>query len=750
MITKAGKKHIESHITSRVTIPTLIVLYSLTFVVGLSSLFFTEGNGKQRLYNQIYHELQRMQYSINVYLEEMVSTASSLSSNEDVESFFQYPELSSHQKEKISAIANTAVSISPSIRSIYISSNMLDDFLYVGRNSIKLQKVNDFYDSSFFSDLKNSRLSEHTLYIRHISDTETGNQLELISVFDFSGQSGDNGPLTAVVVNMDTSFLYSVIESGLDFGADAVVIIDKNEMILTQNKAFAQYSLLSDYGIDVSAKNSKHEFAKYTHKNNKNYYVVSTESDMFGNRLLALVPASFISEALLPGRVTAIILFFSAIIIITLLWMFLNQLARKPITELLQRTNRLERGLIKDEKVQKMEVLRSVMTHGKIYPEEKRKEMIKSISLPFEEGDRVFLMEVLIHNYLGLISEMSNREYEALIFGAGNIIEDIMSADSKCMVVNRIANGSFYIIASPYNNAKERLSDIISNAIDSITSTLHETLGIKVVILYSTAVVQLHNLCALVEKTENAAANRPFFSPGTIIDVDRFKTEDYAELYRNVFQKINKYSLAMQAEDFDNAHKLCEEVFEVKDISEMRFAWSVMTLTTLPMVCSSYPKTVSSEITEMLNDINTIGKLSSPEEMKSWILECHQRLCEKIRMYRSDSNCDLVTQANKIVESNYYNPELNVSYIAGKIGVSPNYLSSSYRKLTSIKLTEYIQDVRMAMARDKLINTDMLVSDIARACGFRYNVGYFQQLFKRKHGLTPTHFREKMKTTGSK
>ena len=744
MFAKAAKRHMEAYIARRLMIPTLIALYLLSFVAGSLSLAYAEKNNQKRLYNQFYNELQKMQYSINVYLEDMVSIASSLRINSDIELFFKYPELSEHQKEKIAATANAAINMSPAIHSIYITSSRLDYFMYIGKSSLKLLKNAGFYDNAVFAELQAGQLPVRKISIRKVYNQETDHQTELISVFGHNGYLDRNGPLTAIVVNMRTSFLYNIIESGLDCD-NVTVIVDKNGMILTENEEFAQYSLLSDYGIDMSELEAKHDFVKYDNGKRYRYYIASTEADIFGNRLLSLVPSSYIAKVLLPGRITAIAIFLLAIIIVSLMCMFLNQLARKPITELVLRTNKIERELAGDGKAQMMQVLRSVMTHGRIYPEEKRKEMVRSISLPFEAGDRAFLMEVLIHNYLGLISEKTNREYEELILRAGNIIEDIMSADSKCMVVNRIANGSYYIIASPYGNAEERLDDIISNAIDSITSTLPEALGIKVVILYSTRTVDIHDLYLLVEKTEKAAANRPFFSPGTIIDVDRFRMDDYTELYRKVFQKINRYSLAMQAEDFGNADRLCEEIFDVRNTAEMRLAWSVMTMTTLPMICSSYPDQVSFEITEMLNDEKTIGKLSSPEEMKSWVIECHQRLCEKIRLHKSERNCDLVTQVNKIVQCNYSDPELNVAYIADKIGVSPNYLSSSYRKLTSTKLTEYIQDVRMAMARDKLINTDMLVSSIARACGYKYNVGYFQQLFKRKHGLTPTQYRDKMR-----
>ena len=84
----------------------------------------------------------------------------------------------------------------------------------------------------------------------------------------------------------------------------------------------------------------------------------------------------------------------------------------------------------------------------------------------------------------------------------------------------------------------------------------------------------------------------------------------------------------------------------------------------------------------------------------------------------------------------------NVAFLAEQFGITPNYLSSRYRRQTGIKLTEYIQQIRLAHAEELLRQTNQKVQDIARQCGYEYNVGYFQQSFRKKQGMSPSEYRK--------
>jgi AraC-like DNA-binding protein len=81
-----------------------------------------------------------------------------------------------------------------------------------------------------------------------------------------------------------------------------------------------------------------------------------------------------------------------------------------------------------------------------------------------------------------------------------------------------------------------------------------------------------------------------------------------------------------------------------------------------------------------------------------------------------------------------------VQYIAGKLAVSPNYLSGLLKTLTGQSTQQHIHDKLIEKAKDKLSTTDLSVSEIAYELGFEHSQS-FSKLFKSKTNLSPLEFR---------
>ncbi len=82
----------------------------------------------------------------------------------------------------------------------------------------------------------------------------------------------------------------------------------------------------------------------------------------------------------------------------------------------------------------------------------------------------------------------------------------------------------------------------------------------------------------------------------------------------------------------------------------------------------------------------------------------------------------------------------SVQYIADKLNVSPNYLSSLLKVLTGKSTQQHIHDKLIEKAKEKLSTTDLSVSEIAYALGFEHSQS-FSKLFKSKTNLSPLEFR---------
>ena len=80
------------------------------------------------------------------------------------------------------------------------------------------------------------------------------------------------------------------------------------------------------------------------------------------------------------------------------------------------------------------------------------------------------------------------------------------------------------------------------------------------------------------------------------------------------------------------------------------------------------------------------------------------------------------------------------SYLAAELNISSKYLSDCLKQLTGQTTQHLIHDKLIAQAKDKLITTDLSVSEIAYQLGFEYSQS-FSKLFKNKTNQTPMEYR---------
>jgi len=101
-----------------------------------------------------------------------------------------------------------------------------------------------------------------------------------------------------------------------------------------------------------------------------------------------------------------------------------------------------------------------------------------------------------------------------------------------------------------------------------------------------------------------------------------------------------------------------------------------------------------------------------------------------------------VSECRKYVLSRIYDPALSVKKLAGQINCSPDYLSHLFSTETGERLSDFIHQERVALAKRHLQNPVLNIKEIAWSCGFT-DQGYFTRLFKRLTGETPKTFRKK-------
>ncbi|UHO37632.1 AraC family transcriptional regulator [Chryseobacterium capnotolerans] len=82
----------------------------------------------------------------------------------------------------------------------------------------------------------------------------------------------------------------------------------------------------------------------------------------------------------------------------------------------------------------------------------------------------------------------------------------------------------------------------------------------------------------------------------------------------------------------------------------------------------------------------------------------------------------------------------SVAYFAQKSNLSPNYFGDLIKHFTGKSPLDHIHDYVVKLAKDKLKNTSLSVSEISYSLGFDYP-NYFARFFRKKTGLSPKVFR---------
>ncbi|OBZ18287.1 AraC family transcriptional regulator [Bacillus sp. FJAT-27264] len=94
---------------------------------------------------------------------------------------------------------------------------------------------------------------------------------------------------------------------------------------------------------------------------------------------------------------------------------------------------------------------------------------------------------------------------------------------------------------------------------------------------------------------------------------------------------------------------------------------------------------------------------------------------------------------------NHLAEPVKLGHLAEVCHGSPYHLHRTFKKVTGITPVDYLQQQRVAKAKQDLLHTEQGVAEIGQSVGLP-NTSYFITLFKSKTGYTPSQFRQLYQT----
>ncbi|MDF2651121.1 MAG: transcriptional regulator, AraC family, partial [Paenibacillus sp.] len=200
--------------------------------------------------------------------------------------------------------------------------------------------------------------------------------------------------------------------------------------------------------------------------------------------------------------------------------------------------------------------------------------------------------------------------------------------------------------------------------------------------------------------------------------------------------------------DTDNVEKLLDKIYS------MNFDSSHMT----PELGKCLFFNVTSTFLKILNSTNTnqeevlgadfdpikaVFSYPTAQGMQHKTKELYETLTRSFNVERSDHNTQLLQEIVSLLHHNLGDPNLGLALIADRFRMTPQYISTFFKKNQGQNLLDYITHKRIQFAKRSMENKELTIAQIAQTVGYNNDV-VFIRAFKKLEGITPGKYRETM------
>ncbi len=676
-------------------------------------------------------------------------------------------------------IMSYAMHSNPFIYSVYLYNTNMDMVYSSFSNGYP---SDEFYDQDVLQLIKNRSLSKDFHFIpRTISYSHYSKEYKenVISLIMTENPSVDKSPEGALVINFLVSTLEDMAGVLNNSEDDYSLIVDRDGIVVSDSRTGMFLEDISDENYIAGIQNSGNTSGYFTEMiDGEKYLVTYVKSDKLDWSFVRLNEYQSLFQRT-RGLRNLIMLFSILIFVIAaflsvwISWRFYSPIGGlvrimkdeegdkgsasegKSLSELEYISNTYL-SVVKDSKVLKQqyrdnwrflkkEFLKNLLNgHTHFY---------KNISKKLEEMEvdldlRYFRVLVFrIDDYWTVFSKAYSEEDASLmLFAISNVAQEIISGKYKNEAVE-MGDDVVAVIMNTCCNAEDESDDIVTLLVGQVQEAAGKHLGIGLSAGIGPCAEDPDDICMSYKTAVEISDYRLIFGKRSIIFPEMteqnlnmeysYSEETQKEIldqlrlknYANISEKIGKFFAMLKLLSFSDI---------IMSIQRLIYE-SVRTLNSMTNNKNSYSYN---------NFQNEFKEMDTLDEIRDWMLDLFRQAVDDLNSgqqagYKS-VKVDYIEKTLEIINEEYSDPALTPDELASRLNLSVNYLRDIFKEIKGVSLSSYINEYKFEKAKELLLNTDILVSEISERVGFE-NQNYFFTFFKKYSGFTPTQFRNKSK-----
>ncbi|CCQ92643.1 putative AraC-type DNA-binding domain-containing proteins [[Clostridium] ultunense Esp] len=146
---------------------------------------------------------------------------------------------------------------------------------------------------------------------------------------------------------------------------------------------------------------------------------------------------------------------------------------------------------------------------------------------------------------------------------------------------------------------------------------------------------------------------------------------------------------------------------------------------------------------QVTRTIKLLTELRTFEEYRVVVSQTVQDICQ---WFAAERNNGMLEQVRRYIQDHFHDPNVSLQTVADRFQVSVSHLSRLFKKTFGTNFHDYLTSVRIDHAKRLFHDHDQLtVMEVAHRVGF-VDSKYFGQVFKRHFHMTPSDYKEWLKT----
>ncbi|WP_240479682.1 response regulator transcription factor [Paenibacillus wynnii] len=358
--------------------------------------------------------------------------------------------------------------------------------------------------------------------------------------------------------------------------------------------------------------------------------------------------------------------------------------------------------------------------------------------------DQQFTVILLQLNGLMNVGGKFTEEDEQLVtFAAANIVDELTDIRlEQTYVINFQDSTVGIIIGMPLDLPVSTIKKELTQLSEEIISILDNILKLQVTVCMGPLSPILGRVPKMIEEARHTLKFRKLIEDNQIIDMDSLLvTGDFTFVYPFEIEKELIYAirLGQREEAFSRAEDFVAEL--EKNVGVQHFVQQAMAqlVGNINNALLQAGFNVYS-IYKGQNIYGEIQQLRQTQEMLKWFknMIITPYLTEMNETYNSQMT-QVVEKVVRLVDDRYMT-DLSLEECADLLGVNVSSLSKTFKQIKGINYVDYVTNVRIEASKKLLEETNMKISEIAEKVGYQHS--WFNRVFKKSEGVTPTQYRE--------